>query len=117
MNVPVITLEIQAMKHSIKTVISEYSAQIDAEVQAAVDAFCTPENIREVVRHSAKQAIEQAIRETVHQYFAFGAGRKQVADKVQEQLELLDKHDKDRKTTLRREFEAPYGSGQRTKPP
>lgn len=88
MNIPVITLEVQAMKHTMKTLLTKYAMQIDTEIQAAVDEFCTPENVKRIVKEAAKSAIQSSIADQVQGYFKYGAGREQVAAAVREQLEL-----------------------------
>jgi hypothetical protein len=85
--VPIIRLEVEGMKYSICTALTQHAAQMDADIQAAVDAYCTPENIAAVVRTAARDALDRAIKAEVAAFFDYGApGRKVVAAAVKESL-------------------------------
>ena len=69
MNVPIIKLEVSAMKHTILTALQEHAALMDSSIQAAVEEFCRPDNIDFIVRQQAKQALECAVKDEVRNYF------------------------------------------------
>lgn len=83
---PVITLEVQGMRHTISTALMAHQVQMDADVQAAIDAYCTPDNIAKVIRSATTGSLDQAIREEVDKFFRYGKGRQAVADAVRQSL-------------------------------
>ena len=86
MILPIIRLEVEGMKRTIVTALTEHSAQMDADIQAAVEYYCTPENLSKVVRQEADRQFDHAIREEVTKFFRFGDGRKAVAEAVRESI-------------------------------
>lgn len=87
MNIPVIKLEVEGMKHAISVALSKYAVQMDEQVQAAVDKYCEPENIQYVISTTATQAIDAAVKDIVKGFFAYGGkGRKYVKEEVERRL-------------------------------
>lgn len=90
MNVPIIRLEVERMKHSIFTALTEHAALMDSSVQKAVEAYCTEENIDAVVRKAAIEALDAAVKEEVRNFFWYsGNGRLAVREAVEQ---FLDKN-------------------------
>ena len=83
MTFPVIRLEVEGMRHTIKVALSEYAARMDADIQAAVDAYCDPKNIRAVVDDIASKEIKAAIQGEVERYFRSGFGRAAIREAVE----------------------------------
>ena len=93
MNVPIIRLEVERMKHSILTALSEHSAQLDESIQAAVEAYCTPENINAVVRKTAMEALDAAVKEEVRNFFQWSKpGRQAVREAVIHHMNEWEKY-------------------------
>lgn len=86
MNVPLIRLEVEHMKHSMVHACSVYLAKMDAQIQDAVEKACTVENITRIVETAADEAISKAIREEIDSYFRFGDGRRAIKEVVEKQL-------------------------------
>ena len=86
MDVPIIRLEVERMKHTLMTALLEHQAQLDADVKAAIDEYCTPENIGKVIRNAAHNALDYAIKEEVEKFLRYGDGRKAVAAAVRESI-------------------------------
>lgn len=87
MNVPIITLQVEGMKHAIKVALSKYTAAVDEMVQAAVDKYCEPENIRYVVFQATTAAIDACVKESVKGFFGYGGkGRKYILEEVERRL-------------------------------
>lgn len=90
MNIPIITLEVQAMRHTVKSALLLHAAQMDKDIQAAVDAYCTPENIGQVVRETARAEINEAVKEEVRNFFRYSPnGRKAIREAVHEHMERV----------------------------
>ena len=83
MNVPIIQLSIESMKHTLHTALTEHAALMDTSIQQAVEEYCTPENIDSVVKKAAMQALDIAVKEEIRNFFGFGrAGRAAVREAV-----------------------------------
>lgn len=87
MNIPIITLEIQGMKQTIKTALMQEAAALDNAVQAALDKLCTEEQIAAIVERTARGEIEAALKEEVQNFFRWNnAGRAAIREAVNEHL-------------------------------
>jgi len=84
--IPMIRLEVEGMKYAIQMAMSEHLIKMDKDIQAAVDAVCTPERITAIVFDTATREIKAAIESEVRSFYAFGAGRRAIADSVRKQL-------------------------------
>lgn len=87
MNIPIISLEIQGMRHTIKTALMREAAALDKGVQDALDKLCTEENVTRIVQEEARRQIEAALKEEVQNFFHWNnAGRAAVREAVIEHL-------------------------------
>jgi hypothetical protein len=84
--VPVIRIEIERMRQTMSTMLSDQAALVDAELQAALDRFCQPDNIKRVVQEAAHAALKSALTSEISNFFHMGAGRRTLAAEVQQQL-------------------------------
>lgn len=65
MNVPVIRLELEGMRMSVKRALLEQGALLDEEVQLAISRLCTEENLRKAIEEAAQQQFTQVVRQAV----------------------------------------------------
>ena len=86
MDIPIVRLEIQRMKHTICTALAEHSAKMDSDIQKAIEDFCTEENIDRVIREATYKILDCTIREEVEAFFRYGPGRNVIAAAVKEKL-------------------------------
>ena len=87
MNVPIITLEIQGMKHKILAALMQEAFALDQGVRDALERLCTEENIARIVHDEARRQIDAALKEEVKNFFGWSnAGRAAVREAVQEHL-------------------------------
>lgn len=92
MELPIIKLEIERMKHTMVVAMSEYQAQIDSNLKAAVEAFCQPENLKRIIDAQVEQTLKQVIEEEVKNFFRYGKGRQVVSAAVVAKLsEQIDR--------------------------
>jgi hypothetical protein len=90
MNLPIIRLEVEGMKHSMRVALMEHASKVDKSVLAAVEEYCTPQNIDSVVRQAATAALDACVREEVRSFFGHsGNGRIAVREAVQQRLDEL----------------------------
>lgn len=90
MNIPMIRLEVQSMKHSMVAALSEHAARMDADLRAAVEQFCTEENLADIINQEAKRALDAALREEVQNFFKWNNnGRLAVRSAVYEHLQRM----------------------------
>ena len=83
---PVISLELEGMRHSLKVALSEYAVQMDSQLQAAVDSYCEPTHLKAVISTIVANEIDRAVKEEVERFFRYGNGRYQVREAVNAQL-------------------------------
>jgi len=87
MNVPIITLQVEGMKNTIKTALMEQVVAMDSAVQAALDKLCTEEQVAAIVEQEARRQIDAALKEEVQNFFRWNnAGRAAVRQAVHEHL-------------------------------
>lgn len=90
MGMPIITLQVDAMKQVIKTALSGHAAQMDQDIQAAIDAYCTPKNIGAIIRQTALEEIDEAVKQEVRNFFRYSSsGRKAIREAVHEHMERV----------------------------
>lgn len=81
--VPIISLEVSAMKHTMKMMLGEHTARLDKSIQQAVEDFCTEDNIGRIVEEAARDALNAAVKEEVRRFFGYGEnGRLAVREAV-----------------------------------
>lgn len=88
MNIPIIRMEIQGLKHNIAMMISEHQLKLDEHVKDAVDQYCTDENIKKVVMEATINALNQVMKEETESFFKYGEGRKAISESVKSILNL-----------------------------
>lgn len=87
MNLPIITLEIQGMKNTIKHALMEQATAMDKGIQDALERLCTEENVSRIVEEEARTQIQAALKEEVASFFRWSnAGRAAVREAVHEHL-------------------------------
>lgn len=87
MNIPIIRLEVEGMKHTLLTALSHHSAEMDANVQQAVESYCTEANLTAVINETVKYEMDMAVKEEVRNFFGYGkAGRRAVKEAIEEYL-------------------------------
>ncbi len=87
MNIPIISLEVQGMKHTMKLALMEHAALLDKSIQQAVEDYCTEGNIQAIVQREARLQLDAALKEEVKRFFDWsGQGRAAVREAVMEAL-------------------------------
>ena len=87
MNIPIISLQVEGMKHVVKMALTKEAAALDAAVQKAVDDYCTEGNINAIVRREAIAQVDAALKEEVRNFFTWSnGGRLAIREAVTEHL-------------------------------
>lgn len=86
MTMPIIRLEVESMRYTIVTALTQYQAQLDSDIKKAVDLYCTPENIQKVIQDVTFSTLNYVIKEEVEKFFRYGEGRTVIAESVKETL-------------------------------
>jgi len=86
MNIPIIRLEVEGMRHSISVALSKHTMEMDAMIQDALASYCTPENIAHIIRSETTRALDEVIKQEISNFFYYGAGRRVVVEAVKEKL-------------------------------
>ena len=89
-NMPIIRLEVDRMKHTLITALSDYQARLDSQLLASIEAYCTHDNIARVIDDQVRNTLDLIIREEVRNWFSYGAGRAFIRQAVQKRLDELD---------------------------
>jgi hypothetical protein len=90
MNIPIISLEIQGMKNTIKVALTEQAAMMDKHLNDALEKMCTEEAIASIVEQEARRQIELALKEEVQNFFRWSSnGRAAVREAVHEHLSRM----------------------------
>ena len=82
LGVPIIRMEVESMKHTICTALTQYEAQLSEEIQAAVEEYCKPENIDKVISSAVRETLSGVLRQEVEDFFRKGDGRDMVREAV-----------------------------------
>ena len=90
MNIPVIRLEVQGMKHMIYAALTHETAAIDSGIKAALEKLCTGENVSRIVQEEDRRQIEAALKEEVQNFFRYSnSGRLAVREAVHQHLDRM----------------------------
>jgi hypothetical protein len=82
-NIPIIRLEFESMKQSLRVAMTEQMARMDADVQAAIDHYCTAENLRSIIDSEVRSSVNAAVKEEVQSLFRYsGAGRQAIREEI-----------------------------------
>ena len=77
---PIVNVEIEGMKHHMRTMLSKHIIEADTHVQAALNKVLSEEHIGLLVERAVRDAVEDAIKEEMR--FAFttpnGPGRQYI---------------------------------------
>lgn len=86
-NLPIITLEVERMKHTLHCALAEHASLMSTSVKEAIDTYCTPENINVVVQQEVKRQLDTAVKEEIRSFFAGSTlGRLAVKEAVYEHM-------------------------------
>ena len=86
MPIPIIRLEMDAMRHALALAMTDYVAQYDETLQRAIANFCTPDNLDRIIMAETDRILGQIIREEVRSWFTHGAGREVIKQAVAQRL-------------------------------
>ena len=87
MNIPIIRLEVENMRHTLAVAMSEYTLKLDDMLQDAINAYCTPENIKAIVYEEAHRQLHSIIQHSVREWFVYSdEGQKLIKQAVAEKL-------------------------------
>ena len=90
MSIPIIRLEIEGMKRTVITALSDYKIEWDEMVKKSVESYCSEENIRNVINEAVRIEIDKVIKDAVHEYYNYGnEGSKIISDIVIKKLRKI----------------------------
>lgn len=87
MQIPIIRMEVEGMKHAIMAAFMEHTAKLDEDMKAAVEQFCTPDNLKSIIYSQVKSVLDQIIRSEIDNFYQYGEGRKAIKEAVQKRLQ------------------------------
>jgi hypothetical protein len=84
---PIISLEISSMRHTVKAMLSEHAAKLDADIQRAVDSALTSEAIAHVIQNTVHECIKAAVKDEIIDCFRYSKpGRQAIREAVQSHM-------------------------------
>lgn len=83
---PVLRIELESMRHTLKLAISEHLSSMDEIIQKEIDRVCTSENVASIVAQAADQEIKDTISDAVHYFYRYGPGREAIFAVIRETL-------------------------------
>lgn len=86
MQIPILKLELDHMRHSMAIALTEYTQRLDETLHQAVEAYCTPENLTRVINEQVEKTMGDVIKDEVRVWFTHGDGRKVIIAEVQRRL-------------------------------
>ncbi|MES2349108.1 MAG: hypothetical protein V4641_16225 [Pseudomonadota bacterium] len=97
MDVPIVTIQIERMRASLKMAMFEHNKLLGDEMQKAIDEAIQPEAIAILMRQQVKEHLDAAIKQEVRDFFSYTApGRKAIKEAVRLHLNQIyptDNHD------------------------
>ncbi len=87
-NRPIVTIQIERMRHTMSMMLSEQQLDISAEVERALSRECTPEKIQQIVDDSAREAVSKAVADAVkHWWMTSDTGQSLIKAAIVERME------------------------------
>jgi hypothetical protein len=83
---PVITIEIQGMRHAIRRAMSAHFVGMDKGVQEALEAACKNFDYRDYVMKEARTCIQDALSEAIKSQFRYGGAGHSAVQEVAKKL-------------------------------
>lgn len=85
---PVLRLEFESMKHSIKVAMAERMVTLDKDIQDAIDKYCTAENLSTLIDQQVKESVVLAVKEEIRRQFQYSeAGRLAIREAITEHMD------------------------------
>ncbi len=87
---PIIRLDVEGMRFSMLTAISQYQIELDEQLQNAVKRVCDPDNVQKVLDREMFKVFEAQVALEVAAFFGSGEGKdiinKAVVAKLRKEL-------------------------------
>ena len=88
MNMPIIRIEVEQMKHSMLHAFNQTQMEISEEVKRALDRACAPELIQQHINEVAHRVIKEATQTAIERWWAMSAeGQKLVQEAVAKRMD------------------------------
>lgn len=90
MDIPIVTIQVDRMRHTLQMALMEHSKLLGDEMQKAVNEAVQPEAIAYILRKEVEDHLNRAVKEEVRNFFNYSApGRQAIKQAVYEHLEML----------------------------
>lgn len=86
---PLIRMDVEGLRYSVATMLTEHSARMDEDIKNALDKYCTPENLKRVIEEATFSNINHAIQEEIKQFFQYGVGRDAIKKAVSQSIQQV----------------------------
>jgi hypothetical protein len=83
MNIPIIKIEFESMRQSLRIAMTEQMVTMDSNIKEAIDKYCTVENLQYIINSEVMRSVNEAVKEEVQSLFKYsGAGRKAIREQI-----------------------------------
>lgn len=88
--IPIIKIEFESMRHSLRVAMTNHMVKLDSDVQAAIDRYCTSENLQAIIDASVRESVNVAVKEEVQSLFRYsGPGREAIRQEIMKRADEL----------------------------
>ena len=86
LNNPIIKIELDNMKLTLHTMISQRTELFNDMIKKSLDNFCNEDHLESLIDEKVRSGVKSAMSESIDSYFRYGDGKKAVDEIVQERL-------------------------------
>lgn len=84
----IIRMELERMKHSIKTALLDHNEELSNMITNAVEDELTCERVQSEVKRIVAEEFDSAVKEAIHDFFRWGHGKKAITDAVKNSFSI-----------------------------
>jgi hypothetical protein len=82
-SLPIISLEIRQMKHTVQTMLMEHAAMLDKQVNDAINLALSDGAIDQMIKETVKAEINSAVKSEIQDQFRYSApGREAIRQAI-----------------------------------
>lgn len=86
MNYPILTLEIENMRQSVKTAFGGYLDEFRLAIEKELERICTDSYINAFLHEEVEKLLNQTMNEEIRSYFEYGEGRRKIRKVVESKM-------------------------------
>ena len=88
-NIPIIKLEVERMKHTILTCLSDYQLRMDASIKAEIERVCESGELKRLIAEAVQDGIMTGVKKEIEDFYKWGKGAEAIRESVKKGLSKL----------------------------